>query len=230
MNGSLISCIVPVYNGSRYLGETLDSIAAQTYKAVEVIVVDDGSTDLSAEIARQHSTGPRVYSQANAGPAAARNSGISHANGEFFAFLDADDIWHQEKLELQMNLLHERREVGFCVTHVQNFWIPELRSEQERYEGTRMTGPVPGYSGSTLLVRSNAFRIVGTFCESMSHTSEPDWFLRARNARVRGELLSEVLVRRRIHHSNRSRLRSANSTEEYLRFIKAKLDHKRNDP
>jgi glycosyltransferase involved in cell wall biosynthesis len=230
MTQALISCIVPVYNGSRYLGETLDSIAAQTYKQVEVIVIDDGSTDLSAEIARQHSTSARVYSQANAGPAAARNTGISHANGEFLAFLDADDIWHSEKLQRQMNRLVEQRELGFCVTHVENFWIPELRAEQERFEGSRMTEPLPGYSGSTLLVRSDAFNVVGKFCESMSHTSEPDWFLRAGKVGVLGELLSDVLVRRRIHHTNRSRLRSANSTEEYLRFIKARLDQKRKDP
>jgi glycosyltransferase involved in cell wall biosynthesis len=230
MTEPLISCVVPVYNGSRYLAETLDSIIAQTYKLIEVIVVDDGSTDLSAEIARQHSTGIRVYAQANAGPAAARNNGISHANGEFIALLDADDLWHSEKLERQMNRFRERPELGFCVTHVEHFWIPELEAEKKSFEGSHMTEPLPGYNGSTLLARSNAFTKVGKFCESMAHTSETDWFLRAGEAGVPGELLTDILVRRRMHYTNRSRVRSSNSTEEYLRFIKARLDQKRKAP
>jgi glycosyltransferase involved in cell wall biosynthesis len=229
MNNPLISCIVPVYNGARFLREALDSIMAQTYRPVEIIVVDDGSTDDSAKIAQQYPAPIRLHSQANAGPAAARNRGVGLACGEFLAFLDADDLWHPEKLEGQMARLRQRPELAFCVTHIQNFWIPELRAEKDQFEGSRLAEPLPGYNAPTLLVRSTAFRLVGEFCESMPHTSEPDWFLRAAEVGALGELLPDILVRRRLHHANRSRLRSSSSRDEYLRFIKARLDRKRQE-
>jgi glycosyltransferase involved in cell wall biosynthesis len=229
VSNPLVSCIVPVHNGARYLREALDSIAAQTYRPVEIIVVDDGSTDDSARIAQQYGPPIRLHSQANAGPAAARNRGARLAGGEFLAFLDADDLWHPEKLDGQMARFRERPELAFCVTHIQNFWIPELRAERDHFEGSRLAAPLPGYAAPTLLVRAKAFKLVGEFCESMPHTSEPDWFLRAAQAGAQGELLPDVFVRRRLHTANRSRLRSSGSRDEYLRFLKTRLDRKRRD-
>ena len=95
---NLISCIVPVFNGERYLAEALDSILAQTWRPLEVIVVDDGSTDGTAHIAAGYGAEVSYIHQANAGPAAARNRGLDAARGEFIAFLDADDLWHKDKL------------------------------------------------------------------------------------------------------------------------------------
>ena len=94
----MISCIVPVYNGERYLAETLQSILGQRVGPLEVIVVDDGSTDGTAGVARRFGSAIRVLHQTNAGPAAARNLGLSEARGDFVAFLDADDLWKPDKL------------------------------------------------------------------------------------------------------------------------------------
>jgi len=94
---SLISCIVPVFNGERYVSEALDSILAQTYRPLEIIVADDGSIDGTAAVVASYGEQVIYLRQANAEPAA-RNLGLSAARGEFVAFLDAVDLWHPEKL------------------------------------------------------------------------------------------------------------------------------------
>src|SRR5690242_4967891 len=100
MHGPTVTCIVPVFNGERYLGEALDSIFAQGHQPLEVLVVDDGSTDGSAAVAKSYGDRVRYFFQPNAGPAAARNLGLEAARGEFIAFLDADDLWHRDKLAI----------------------------------------------------------------------------------------------------------------------------------
>jgi glycosyltransferase involved in cell wall biosynthesis len=130
---NLISCIVPVYNSERYLGETLDSILAQTYRPLEIIVVDDGSTDGTAAVAAGYGHRVRYVRQANAGEAAARNRGLNVAEGEFVAFDDADDLWHPEKLERQVARLEHRPEIDLSFTSFENFWIPELAEEELRF-------------------------------------------------------------------------------------------------
>ena len=229
MTDPLVSCVVPVHNGERYLGEALDSIAAQTHRPIEIIVVDDGSTDGSAAVAGRHPAAVRLHAQPNAGPAAARNRGLRDARGEYLAFLDADDLWHPEKLARQLARFRVRPELGFSVAHVENFWDPAFAPAEGSPEASRLTRPVPGYVAPTLLARASVFAAVGDFSESRPHTSEPDWFLRAAERGVVGELIPDVLLRRRLHGANRSRVRSVHSTEEYLRLIKATLDRRRRE-
>ena len=151
MKSALISCIVPVYNGERYVGEALDSILAQTYRPLEVIVVDDGSTDRTAEVVAGYGGQARYIFQSNAGLAMARNLGLTAVQGEFAAFLDADDVWHPEKLDRQIARFKARPELDLCITHVQNFWIPELKEEAKRFRNHRFSQPLPGYVFQTLL-------------------------------------------------------------------------------
>src|SRR5262249_39213835 len=100
----LVSVVLPAYNAERTIAASLASIAAQTVTELEVIVVDDGSTDDTIRVAKSTDRGDlRVISQANAGHAAARNTGVSAARGRYVAFLDADDLWLPEKLERQMD-------------------------------------------------------------------------------------------------------------------------------
>ena len=114
MQDSLVSIITPLYNGERFLKYTIESVIAQTYTDWQMIIINDGSTDHSLEIAMQYAAAdPRiqVYSQDNAGSAAARNNGIRRAEGRYIALLDADDLWEKDFLSSQLNLMHEKNTI-----------------------------------------------------------------------------------------------------------------------
>jgi glycosyltransferase involved in cell wall biosynthesis len=108
-----ISVVIPVYNGERTIFEAVNSVLAQTFRDFELIVIDDGSQDTTTEIlAAIHDSRLRVFSYTNAGVAASRNRGIELASGEFISFLDADDLWTPDKLELQLNALRNHPEAA----------------------------------------------------------------------------------------------------------------------
>ena len=227
MQSLLISCIVPVYNGERYLGEAIDSILAQTYRPLEIIVADDGSSDGTPAVVTRYGIEVRYLSQPNSGPAAARNLGLSTALGDFVAFLDADDLWHPEKLARQMARFQDRSELDYCVAYVQNFWIPELREEAEKFRDHRISKALPGYVSSTLLARRSVFDAVGLFDPALDHGDSMEWFLRAAEHGTVMELLPDVLLYRRLHQANRSRFLASRSRDHFLGILKASLDRRR---
>jgi glycosyltransferase involved in cell wall biosynthesis len=224
MEPPLISCIVPVFNGERYLHEALDSILAQTYRPVEVIVADDGSTDGTVAVVASYGERVRYLWQPNAGSPAARNLGLGAAKGEFVAFLDADDLWHPEKLARQMARFQARPELDLSITHVQNFWIPELREEEVRFQNHRLAQPWPGYTSQALLARRTVFDTVGPFGTALREGDAKDWFLRAAEQGTVIELLPDVLVYRRLHRTNLSRRKTS---ADLLHLVKASLDRRR---
>lgn len=223
----LISCIVPVYNGARFLAETLDNILAQSWHPVEVIVVDDGSTDTTGDVLAQYAGRVRVVRQANAGPSVARNRGITEASGTFVAFQDADDLSPPHRLALQSTHLANNPDDGFCVAMVQNFWEPEVAEEGRQLLGSARSGPIAGYVTGTLLVRREALELVGSFDPTLTHGDSADWFLRAKRLGIQGTLLDEVLLFRRLHLNNRSREFADDSRDEFFRLLKRSLDGKR---
>jgi glycosyltransferase involved in cell wall biosynthesis len=224
MTAHMVSCIIPVFNGARYITEALDSIAAQSHAATEIIVVDDGSTDRTAEIATGHASRVRYLWQANAGPSTARNLGIREARGAFIAFLDADDRWHPEKLERQLRVFTEHPETGVAVGHAVMF----REAGSTASSGGRPTDvPIPAYLTGTLLASRATFDRVGVFDTTLSHADDTSWFLRARTLGVGIELLPDVLLYRRLHDNNMSQSRRAESFDEYLRVIKSNLDLRR---
>ena len=227
MTQPVISCIIGVYNGERYIGEALDSILAQTYRPLEILVADDGSTDSTSAIVTSYGPKVRYFWQPNAGPGAARNLGLSKAQGEFIAFLDADDLWHPEKLERQLARFQERPELEICLTHVQNFWIPELQEDESQFRDHRLSKPLPGYVTQALLARRMVFEKLGYFNATWRHIHDSEWFLRGVEQGVVTELLPDVLVFRRLHHTNRSRHLAAASRDEYCQLVKFALDRRR---
>ena len=227
MTKPLVSCIVPVFNGERFLAEALESILRQTHDRLDIIVVDDGSTDDTASVARAFGDRIRYIFQGNAGPAAARNRGIREALGDFIAFLDADDLWNEEKLEKQLRRFEERPELAYSVTFMQNFWEEEVGEERRFYEGHSRAGPLPGYVTGTLMARREWLERTRGFNVSLKHGDAADWFQRADEAGAVGELLREVLTRRRLHSENRSRQMATGSREEFLRLLKGRLDKRR---
>lgn len=225
-----ISCIVPAYNSSRYLAEALDSILAQTLPVSEIIVIDDGSTDTTPDIARGYGERVTYVRQQNAGPANARNRGLSLAKGDFFSFLDADDLWRKDKLELQMRALDANPAAGMCVSHVQNFWIEELAAERDRLRDHPFAKPVVGYVCQCLLARRSVFDTVGGFNEAFRLSEDTDWYLRAERAGIVKEVVTETLVYRRIHGLNLSyeMWKSAKARTDLLDNVIGHLKHRRN--
>lgn len=225
--GPVVSCIVPYFDGARFVGEALASIRAQTHRPLEIIVVDDGSTDASADVVRRLGDDVRYHRQENRGPAAACNAGVALAGGDFIAFLEQDDLWEPDKTARQLAAFAADPELAYCVGHVQNFWAPELAGQAERYRDAPIMRPVPGYVVQTLMLRPAAFRRVGPFDETLRFAAATDWFVRAAERDQPGCLLPEVLTRRRLHADNFSRRHRAASHEQFLGVLKGMLDRRR---
>ncbi|MFC2106017.1 glycosyltransferase family 2 protein, partial [Candidatus Bipolaricaulota bacterium] len=114
-----VSAIIPVFNGERFLVEAIESVLAQDYDPLEIIIIDDGSTDNTPRIAAGYADRIRYVRQENGGPAAARNAGLLHSHGEAVSFLDADDLWTPGKLMSQAAGLSERASVDIVLGHLQ---------------------------------------------------------------------------------------------------------------
>jgi glycosyltransferase involved in cell wall biosynthesis len=227
MSPATVSCIVPVFNGERYLREALDSILAQSYREVEVVAVDDGSTDGTRSVVGMYGRQVRYVAQRNAGPAAARNTGIAASRGGLIAFLDADDLWHPDKVRLQVDRFEARQELDVCVTHIRNFWMPELREEEERLRDHFRARPLPGYSSVTMMVRRRLFDRIGSFSPELLHGADAEWFARAEDAGAVFEVLPQVLVDRRLHAASRSRQWADRSRDEFIHTMKTLVDRRR---
>ena len=220
----LVSVIIPVYNGARYLRAALESVFAQTYRPFEVIVVDDGSTDDSGMIAQGFPDVHYIH-QTNQGVAAARNHGIEAAQGEFFAFLDQDDLWTPEKLKLQIEHSLSNPDLGYTLTQQQFFLEPgETLPVWFRKElfGSVHTGWVLG----TLVVRRKAFEKIGNFATGYSAASDGDWFFRAKASGIPMAVVPHLLLLKRIHGANDS-ARAKDILSELRKVVKGSLDRQR---
>ena len=223
-----VSVVLPVFNAARHLPDLLRALAAQRPEPPrEIILVDSMSTDGTAAVAAGYEGQVRYLRQPTAGPAATRNLGLGAAQGEFVAFLDADDLWHPEKLARQMARFQARPDLDLCVTHVRHFWISELSQEAARYRDHPRSRVMPGYYTSTLLAARSLFDIVGEFNSALWHSDATDWFLRAAERRAVMELLPDVLTYHRLHHTNLSRRLAGASRDEYVQLLKATLDRRR---
>jgi glycosyltransferase involved in cell wall biosynthesis len=210
-----VSFIVPAFNAEKFLVAALQSILSQSGAALDVIVIDDGSTDHTAEIAAGFDARVRVVRQENAGPAVSRNRGLAAARGEFIAFLDADDLCAEDKLKKQLLAFAQDPALGICAAHVQNF----------RGGGLPEGDPVPGY-GTEMLIRREVFDRIGAFTSGLQHAARLEWILRARRAGVRERLLPEVLMYRRLHETNISYLHANQSLREHLKVLHASLQQR----
>ena len=215
-----VSTIVPVYNGERYLREALESVFAQTQRVGEVIVVDDGSTDRSGEIARAF-RGVRCVRQPNSGQASALNAGIALASGELFAFLDADDRWLRNKIDLQVRSFASRPELDIVFGHTREFVEPGTAASACS-DGRVLPSRLP----SAMLVRRAACERIGPFSGAWALGAVVEWCARADDLGVRSTMLDAVLYERRLHGENSS-LRHPTPEREYARMLKYVIDRRR---
>lgn len=220
----LINCVIPVYNGEKYLSRAIESILGQTYRPVEIIVVDDGSIDNTSEVAKRYPLPVHYHYQTHSGPAAARNRGIELAQGSLFAFLDADDLWVENKLKLQLAALSAQPDLDMVFGQAQQFHSPELdESEKAKLHGHGEI--MPGGVG-TLLIKREAFYRVGLFETTWKVGEFIDWYARATEKGLKSRMLPEVLLKRRLHTTNMG-IRERNARADYVRIAKAALDRRR---
>jgi len=222
----LVSVIIPVYNCDRYLGQALQSVLNQDYQPLEVIVVDDGSEDNSANIARSFKEIHYMY-QPNQGVAMARNAGVAEAHGEFIAFLDADDLWPPNKLSVQVSYMLLHPQIGYTLAVLSNFLEPGTEWPSW-VNNDPLTENRNAYSPCTLLVRKAVFDHIGIFDPRYKIGEDTEWFVRAKDAGIPFEILSDIVVQRRIHGSNLCYEKPAVRRHILMETLKASIDRKRN--
>ncbi|HEX6699166.1 MAG TPA: glycosyltransferase [Gaiellaceae bacterium] len=220
MSEPLVSVIVAAYNGERFLNETLQSVFAQDYEPFEVVFVDDGSTDRTAEIAQSFPV--RFVRQENRGLPAARNAALAVAKGELVAFLDDDDVLPPTKLSVQAAYLREHAEVG-CVLGRQE-WILDGVGEPTLPRDP-IFGEVGGIQLVTAMIRRRVLDKLGGFDPSYRYAEDRDLFIRMRERGVEIAVLPEVVLHKRLHGSNMTMNRP--DTHPMLRSLREKLERER---
>jgi glycosyltransferase involved in cell wall biosynthesis len=220
-----VSVVIPAWNAERYLPDALASVAAQSLPASEVLVVDDGSTDLTTALAESFGGPIRVLRQSHAGAAAARNLGVREARSEWVAFLDADDFWLPDRLAWQAATLRAEPTLDVLYGCVQQFYSPDL-GWPDTAAHEEAAAVQPGIFPGTCLLRKRAFEQVGEFDTTLQSGVFIDWHTRALDSGLRVRTIDEVLLRRRIHHTDAA-ARGRQAQPDYVRNLKDALDRRR---
>jgi glycosyltransferase involved in cell wall biosynthesis len=197
-----LSVIVIVKNGERFLAEALQSIQCQTLPPLEILVVDGGSTDRTAEIARSFA-GVRYLPQPDSGISNAYNFGIAQAQGELLAFLSHDDLWTPDKLAVQVGYLRMHPACQYVVCHIHPFLEPG-DTPPPGFRVELLQQEPAAYIMETLVVRRSVFAKVGAFSAALRTAEDVDWFARVFDHGITGYVCDQVLVHKRIHQGNSS--------------------------
>ncbi|MCX6451372.1 MAG: glycosyltransferase [Actinobacteria bacterium] len=211
MTQKKISVIIPNYNYARYLDQAIQSVLKQSYDNLELIVVNNGSTDNSLEILEKYEHEIRLINQPNLGQSGARNSGLSLSTGEFIAFLDADDFWEPYKLEIQSTLMNSATQLVYCgISPFKDLENERLQSVLPKYKGNCANYfiDLPGASivlsgESTALFSRDLLQNVGLFDAELNSTAGWDFFRRC-SLLTNFDFVNEPLVNYRLHSSNMS--------------------------
>jgi len=220
-----VTVVIPTYNRAGYICDAIDSVLSQTYKDYEIIVVDDGSTDDTKGILSKYNGKIRYFYQENKGVAAARNRGIKKAKGEYIAFLDSDDIWLPEKLQLQLETLNNHRDYSWAYCDRKYVYEGDFKERTHR--------KYPAYHGNifdflfmdifvkttTVIVKKECFNCVGYFKEELRRSEDYDLFLRlAKKYRI--VYIDRQLILYRVHKHSLCRESQELSYTTHLKILK----------
>lgn len=202
-----VSIIIPVYNGSDYLREAVDSALGQTYKDIEVIVVNDGSNDggKTEEIAKAYGDKIRYFYKGNGGVASALNSGIRNMTGDYFSWLSHDDVYDPEKIERQVRYLKKnsnRSVITYCDCEIidkDSNVVAISRIDEKYLKNVYLTILSTAIGGCSLLIPKVCFEKVGLFNERLKTTQDNEMWLRIAVAGFSFEYLPEILLKSRDH-------------------------------
>ena len=211
----LVSVIIPVYNGEKYIAESLQCVFQQSYNPIEVIIVDDGSTDNSIQIIYEIPGEKKIITQQNKDVSDARNSGIKNANGEYIAFLDQDDLWDKTKLEKQIQIFLKDPNVDLVLTDLSKFndegreWHPKDRhkassrlNNRNLFENLiRKNVLMP----SAVMVKKSSIKRAGFFDSNFKTCGDYEMWLRMAALGMKFKYLPEPLTFYRQHGENTSK-------------------------
>jgi glycosyltransferase involved in cell wall biosynthesis len=227
LDSPLVSVIIPAFNCETFLPEAVESVREQSYQSLEIIIVDDGSTDGTPCLIESLGTGIKTSRQTNQGPAAARNSGLALAKGEFIAFLDADDLWTAGKIEQQLEHFTGEPQTQVVVGATQRVRAARSNNVARVGPGLEPVGPVwMLFSLGATLIRREVFDEVGWFDVSLRQGEDVDWFMRAREAGVSIGISRELVQWYRMHESNLTRVKK-DKDRYFLAAMKKSIDRRR---
>ncbi len=218
-----VSVIIPNYNYANYVGQAIESVLSQTYRNIEVIVVNNGSTDNSLEVLEKYREKIVLVDQENLGQSGSRKSGLSRATGEYISFLDADDFWEPEKIERQIALFSNKTELVYCGISrydevnqkISSIDIPSYRGDCS-YAFIDFPAVSIVLSGeSTSIFTRSLFEQVGGFDPELNSSAGWDFFRRCSKF-TEFDFVPEPLTNYRLHSSNMSNS-SANSISDIRR-------------
>jgi hypothetical protein len=221
----LVSVVIPVYNGAAFIADAVRAVASQDYPALEIIVVDDGSTEDIAAALREVPVDVRLFRQDNGGAASARNRGIRDASGDLIAFLDVDDLWPAGNLDAMVDHLLAKPEAD----------VVRGRAQVTRYTtaaepGEYLGNPAesfPHYIGAGLY-RRRAFERVGLFDADLRFGEDTDWYTRAAEKGLPIHQLDEVTLFVRRHDGNMTKGKTIVELNQ-LRLFKKMIDRRRGE-
>ncbi len=219
-----VSVVIPVHNGEKYLAESIQSVLAQEHVALEILVVDNASTDGTPSVAGMFPS-IRYFHLEEKGLAKALNYGVEQSRSTFLAFLDADDLWKPNKLARQLEAFARDPGLEMVFAHIEQFISPELPEPVKARLSIR-DERLPGRVKSTLLIRRQSFWKVGPFEKTAEVADFIDWYMRAVEQHLQELMLPDVLALRRIHGAN-SGYTDRDKRIEYVRVIKRGLDRRR---
>jgi len=233
----LVSIVVPVYNGERYLAAALESIHAQEYRTFEIVIMDDGSTDRSAEIVKafaqvcaqvcaQTCDAVRYMYQRNQGVASAWNAGVAAANGELIAFLAQDDLWTPTKLGTQVEYMVSHPHIQYTVAKARYFLEPGCSIpsglKEELLDRDHVARIV-----ETMVARRSVFDMIGGFNTDLATSQDVEWFARAKDLDVPMAVIPKVLLHRRIHDHNLTYRVQPSINKNLLRIMRQSVERQR---
>jgi glycosyltransferase involved in cell wall biosynthesis len=221
-DGQPISVVVPCHNQGNYLAEALESALAQTRPAGEIIVVDDGSSDETRQVASRFGKHVRYVSQSHRGIGSARNTGLKQALGSYIAFLDADDVWPAHSLDIRLKQFEAGPNIDAAMGLTQEFLSPDFRGPPL---ARLARGPVVVRIAGAMLIKRRAFEQVGWFNETLAVGEWIDWIDRFNHLGFEISVSSELALRRRIHAGNASD-QVRDSWRDYLAVLRASLHRK----
>jgi glycosyltransferase involved in cell wall biosynthesis len=227
MSVPLVSVIIPAYNAQDFIGETIHSVINQTYPDWEMLVIDDGSTDETRKVVEKYLSDPRIryLYQENQERAVARNHGIRCSSGQYIAFLDADDVWLSNKLEVQVDYLNHHPGVGLCFT---NYHLIDTKGVLTGAPGISFSSNnqfdylLKGnfIANSTVMIPRDVLDKVGLFDEALPAFGSEDWDMWLRIARFYPiHLIDQPLALYRLHENNTSLERMRLSAEAVLQKV-----------